>query len=87
MVNTEFYFDVLRCLQQDIRRNRPELQRVKGFLLYRDNAPFHSSVCNCEFLTKNSMTVILHPIYSPDLAPFQCHAVPLYENEVGEQPS
>lgn len=68
-VNSEFYCDILRCLRQDMRRKWPELQREKSFLLYRDNAPFHSWVCTCKFLTKNSITVILYLTYSPYLAP------------------
>jgi hypothetical protein len=41
---------------------------TKNWLLHHDNAPFHTSFFTREYLTKN-MTVVLHPPYSPDLAP------------------
>jgi hypothetical protein len=37
--------------------------------LDHDNAPSYTSFFTREFLTKNNMTVIPHPPYSPDLAP------------------
>jgi transposase len=39
------------------------------WLLRHDNAPAHTSVILGEFLTKNNMTSVPHPAYSPDLAP------------------
>jgi hypothetical protein len=33
------------------------------------NAPSHTSVLTQQFLVKNKMAVISHPLYSPDLAP------------------
>jgi len=38
------------------------------WLLHHDNAPAHTSLVR-EFLTKNNMTSVPHPAYSPDLAP------------------
>jgi transposase len=37
--------------------------------LHHDNAPAHPSLIVREFLTKSNMTTVLHPAYSPDLAP------------------
>jgi len=39
------------------------------WLLHHDNAPTHTSLVVREFLTKNNMTTVPHPAYSPDLAP------------------
>jgi transposase len=37
---------------------------------WEDIAPSHTSVLAQQFLAKLKMAVILHPPYSPDLAPF-----------------
>jgi hypothetical protein len=50
-------------------KTSPRLWQQKNWLLHHDNAPFHTSFFTREFLTKNNMTVIPHPPYSPDLAP------------------
>jgi hypothetical protein len=39
-----------------------------NWLLHHDNAPSHFFFTR-EFFTKNNMTVVPHPPYSPDLAP------------------
>jgi len=37
--------------------------------LHHDNVPAHKALSVKQFLTKNSMTQLLHPPYSPNLAP------------------
>jgi len=44
--------------------------------LHRGNAPAHTSLIVREFLTKNNMTTVPHPAYSPDLPPFNCYLLP-----------
>ena len=41
----------------------------KEWWLHHDNAPAHKALSVKQFLTKNSMTQLLHLPYSPDLAP------------------
>jgi histone-lysine N-methyltransferase SETMAR len=43
--------------------------REQTWLLHHDNIPSHTSVLTQQFPAKNKMAVILHPPYSPDLAP------------------
>nr|CAH7750035.1 unnamed protein product [Callosobruchus chinensis] len=49
------------------------VQRILSEDLYmrivHDNAPAHTALSVKQFLTKNGMTPIVHPPYSPDLAP------------------
>jgi transposase len=54
---------------ENVRRLQPELWGQKNWLLHHNNAPSHTSFFTREFLTKNNMTLIPHPPYSPDLAP------------------
>jgi transposase len=67
--NSAYYCDVLRQLRENMQRLHPKLWRQKNWLLHHDNAPSHTSSSTWEFLTKNNMTVVPHPPYSPDLAP------------------
>jgi len=41
----------------------------RRWILHHDNAPAHSALIVREFLARNSITVLKHPPYSPDLAP------------------
>jgi hypothetical protein len=59
-----------------VRRLRPEIWRQKKWLLHHYNAPSHTSFFSREFLTKNNMTVVPHPDYSPDLAPCDFSLLP-----------
>jgi hypothetical protein len=57
-VNSAYCCDVLQRL-----KNLPKLWQQKNWLLHHDNALFHTSLLTGEFLTKNNMTVVLHPPY------------------------
>jgi hypothetical protein len=67
-VNSGFYCDVLWRMRENLRR-RLKLWREQTWLLHHDNALSHSSVLTQQFLAKNKMAVIPHPLYSPDSAP------------------
>jgi hypothetical protein len=56
-------------LRENVRRLRLKLWRQKNCLLNHDNAPSHTPFFTRDVLTKNNMTVVPHPPYSPDLAP------------------
>jgi transposase len=81
-VNSVFYCDVLQRLHENMQRLRPELCRQKNWLLHHDNAPSHTSFFTREFLTKNNMTVVPHPPYSPDLAPCDFSLFPLLKRKL-----
>jgi hypothetical protein len=49
-----------------VQRLRPEIWRQRNWLLYHDNAPFHTSFFARQFLTKN-MTI--NPTYPAFLFP------------------
>jgi hypothetical protein len=53
----------MRRLRENVRRLRPELWRQTNWQLYRDNTPSHNSFSTKEVLTKNYMTVVLHPTF------------------------
>jgi len=68
-VNQAFYLQVLKCLRDAVRQKRPELWQSGEWWLHHDNAPAHKALSVKQFLTKSSMTQLLHPPHSPDLAP------------------
>jgi len=45
-------------------------------VVHHDNAPAHTSLVVREFLTKNNMTTVPHPAYSPDMAPCDFYTFP-----------
>ena len=67
-VNRAFYLQVLKRLHDAVRRKCPELWQRGEWWLHHDNAPAHKALSVQQFLTKNSMTQLLHPPYSPELA-------------------
>jgi hypothetical protein len=68
-VNGKFYCEVLKWLRGGIQRKRPGKWKNNNWFLCHDNAPAHTSLIVQQFLTSKNITVILHPPYSPDLAP------------------
>lgn len=68
-VNSNFYVNVLKRLMSRVRRVRRNLCNDDGWLLHHDNAPAHSAINVREFLSRNSIRILDHPPYSPDLAP------------------
>ena len=62
-VNDAFYVEVLRRLQENVRRKRPDHWRDNTWLLHHDNAPVHTALLTRRFLTNNNMTVVPHPPY------------------------
>ena len=75
-VNGNFYFEVLRRLRETVMWKWPAMRKNRDCLLHHDNAPAHTLLIVSEFLTKNSMTTVPHPAYSPDLAPCDCYVFP-----------
>ena len=68
-VNADFYCDVLRRLRENVRRKRPHKWQNQNLIIYHDNAPSDRFFKVSQFLAKNNMTVIPHPLYSSDLPP------------------
>ena len=68
MVNKEYYLQVMKRLREGVRRKRPDLWKGNKWLLHHVNAPVHSCLPICDFLTKHEMTPVSQPPCSPDLA-------------------
>jgi hypothetical protein len=58
------YIDIRRRLGDAVRRKRLEKWRTNSWFLLQDNAPAHRSVLVNDFLAKNNVTTLEHPLYS-----------------------
>jgi hypothetical protein len=67
-MNQTVYITVLQRIRDAIRRKRSHKWSSGTWLLHHDSAPCHAALSVREFLDKNSIRVISHPPYSPDLA-------------------
>ena len=70
------YTGILRRLRNAVRRKRPQKWRTISWFLLHDNPAAHWSVVVKDFLTKNYVTTLQHPPYSPDLAPADFYLFP-----------
>ena len=59
----------LTKLNNAVEEKRPELTNRKGVVFHHDNARPHTSLVTREKLLELGWDVLLHPSYSPDLAP------------------
>ena len=64
-VNQQCYLEVLTRLRESFRRKRTGLWPGK-WILHHENAPAHDVLKVREFLAKNSITKMDHPLYSSD---------------------
>jgi transposase len=74
-VSKEIQIYILLRLSNAVRRKRPEKWRINSWFLLHDNAPAHRSVLVTDFLAKNNVTTLEHPLYSPNLAPADFYLV------------
>ena len=68
-VNKEYYVEVLRDFMKRFGRKRPALFKSGQWHFHQDDAPVHNSILVTDYLTKMGIKIVLHPPYSPDLAP------------------
>ena len=57
----------------EIDQKRPELANRKGVVFHQDNARPHTSIVTRQKLRELGWQVLMHPPYSPDLAPSDYH--------------
>jgi hypothetical protein len=75
-VNQNLYIEVMRRLREEVRRKHPAMWASNDWFIHHDNAPAHTALSVQWFLATNNMAVVLHPPYSPDLAPCDFFLLP-----------
>ncbi|CAK9834554.1 Histone-lysine N-methyltransferase SETMAR [Anthophora retusa] len=68
-LNSDVYCKQLDRVKQAIGEKRPELANRKGVVFHHDNARPHTSLVTRQKLRELGWEVLLHPPYSPDIAP------------------
>ncbi len=79
-LNADRYCNILRHLQDRVRRIRPQFWADQDWVLHQDNAPIHTAVKICTFLAKHCLPVLDHPPYSLDLGPCDFFLFPRLKN-------
>ena len=68
-INSNVYCRQLNKLDAAVKEKRPELVNRKGVIFHHDKATPHTSLVTRQKLLRIGWKVMLHPPYSPDLAP------------------
>ena len=69
-VNKKYYVEVLKEFRKRFHWKRPALFNSGQWHFHQDNAPVHNSILVTDYLTKMGIKTVPHPLYSPDLAPY-----------------
>ena len=64
------YVEVLREFRKRFHRKRPALFKSGQWHFHQDNAPVPNSILVTDYLTKMGIKTVPHPLYSPDIAPY-----------------
>lgn len=82
-INSDKYCSQISELKQAIEQKQPALANRKGIVLQQDNARPHVSLATRNKLAELKFDVLVHPPYSPDLAPSDYHLFRSLQNSLG----
>ena len=82
-IDSELYCEQLMRLKQEVERKRPELINRRGVVFHPDTARPHTSLATQQKLREFCWEVLMHPPYSPDLAPSDFHLFRSLQNSLG----
>uniref|UniRef100_A0A0K2UG07 Histonelysine Nmethyltransferase SETMARlike [Ceratitis capitata] n=1 Tax=Lepeophtheirus salmonis TaxID=72036 RepID=A0A0K2UG07_LEPSM len=82
-INSALYCEQLDRLKPAIEQKRPALVNGKGIMIHLDNARPHTSFMTRQKLRELGWEVLMHPPYSPDLAPSDYHLFLPMANALG----
>ncbi|CAD6994020.1 unnamed protein product [Ceratitis capitata] len=83
ILNTDLYCQQLDRLKEAIAQKRPDLDNSSGIVFHLDYTRPHTSIVTRQKLRELGWEVILHPPYSPDLAPSDYHLFLSMANYLG----
>ncbi|GFU66080.1 histone-lysine N-methyltransferase SETMAR [Trichonephila clavipes] len=72
-LNLDIFCHRLDRLKLAIDQKRPELANKRGVVFHQDNARPHTSILTRQKLWDLDWEILMHPPYSPDLAPNDYH--------------
>ena len=84
-LNSDLYCQQLDRLNTALMQKRPSLINRGRIVFHQDNARPHTSLVTRQQLRELGWEVLLHPPYSPDLAPSDYHLFLSMANELGSR--
>ena len=84
-LNSDMYCQQLDRLNAALMQKRPSLINRGRIVFHQDNARPHTSLVTRQKLREIGWEVLLHPPYSPDLAPSDYHLFLSMANELGSR--
>ena len=84
-LNSDLYCQQLDCLKLVIDEKRPEFANRIGVVFHQDNARPHTSVVTRQKLMELGWEVLMHPPYSPDLAPSNYYLFLILQNFLSDK--
>ena len=81
-IDSDVYCQQLDKLNTAINKKRPELINRKGIIFHQDNARPHTSLVTRQKLRELGWELLMHPPYSPDLAPSDYHLFRSLQNSL-----
>ncbi len=84
-LNSDLYCQQLDRLNAALMQKRPSLINRGRIVFHQDNARPHTSLVTRQKLRELGWEVLLHPPYSPDLAPSDYHLFLSMANELGSR--
>jgi len=79
-INSDVHIEQLTKLNNAIQKKRPELINRKGVVFHHNNARPHISLATHLKLRELGWEILMHPSYSPDLAPSDYHLFRALQN-------
>ncbi|GFX18050.1 histone-lysine N-methyltransferase SETMAR [Trichonephila clavipes] len=84
-LNSDLYCQQLDRLKLVIEQKWPELANRRGVVFHQDNARPHTSVVTRQNFWEHGWEVLMHPPYSPDLAPSDYHLFLTFQNLLSDK--
>ena len=81
-INLDVYCHQLNKLNAAVKEKRPELVNRKSLICQHDKATPHTSLATRQKLLRPGWEVMLHPPYSPDLAPSDYYLFRFLQNSL-----
>ena len=81
-INSNKYCSQLDQLKAALGKKHPELVNRKCIIFHEDNAKLHVSLMTRQKLLQLGWEVLIHPPYSPDIAPSDFHLFQSLQNSL-----
>ena len=82
MISSSRYFSHLNQLKAALEEKRLELVSIKCKIFHQDNVRPHVSLMTKQELLQLGWEILIHPLWSSDIAPLDCHLFQSLQNSL-----